>query len=215
MKRTPRATSQPAFWDARYQLEGYAFGEQPDPFVAARLSFLEGAGAISVPARFADLGAGEGRVAVHAAERGHHVTAVDFAGAGLAMARSLATKRSVCIDVAEENLTTWLPREPLDVAILLLVHLLPEARGRVLANMPALLRPGGWLIARWFHEAHAARGTFGPSKRDRLVTAQAIRDALPGGTLHQCARRSVLMASGRYLHGEADVLDVVWQALAP
>ncbi|MEM8600131.1 MAG: class I SAM-dependent methyltransferase [Bacteroidota bacterium] len=209
-----RPTSQPDFWNARYQLEGYAFGARPDPFVARALVQMETDGTLAVPSRVADLGAGEGRLAVFAAERGHQVVAVDFAADGLHKARGLARERGVTIHTAVADIQTWKPAQPLDGILLGLVHLLPAERHRLLKRLPELLRPGGVLIARWFDEAHAARGTFGPSKPDRLVTARALHNLLPSGTMLECTARTVAMDQGRYLRGVADVVDVVWQSAA-
>ncbi|MEM6783985.1 MAG: class I SAM-dependent methyltransferase [Bacteroidota bacterium] len=210
-----RTTSRPEFWNERYRTDGYAFGAQADPFVSATLQALEDEKVIPRHARIADVGAGEGRNAVHAALRGHDVVAVDFAAEGLAKAEGLATSLGVRIRTQVVDLTTWVPRVRFDVITMTLVHLLPDARQTVLSSLADSLRPQGWLIGRWFSPTQAERGTFGPSARDRLVTPEQIKEVLRGGAFRLCASRTIVLDGGRYLQGEADVLDVVWQARRP
>ncbi|MEM9996456.1 MAG: class I SAM-dependent methyltransferase [Bacteroidota bacterium] len=212
-----RTTSQAAFWNARYgwggeEPERYAFGSAPDPFIAEALLDLEQSGALGHSATVVDLGGGEGRHGVFAAHRGHHVRVVDFAETGLVVADRLAAEAGVPLEAEAADLTTWQPDRAYNLAVLGFVHLLPAERQQLLARLPTILRPGGWLVARWFTPAHAERGTFGPSARDRLVSADLLRTELKGGQWHRCNERTVVLDSGRYLRGAADVLDVVWQA---
>jgi 2-polyprenyl-3-methyl-5-hydroxy-6-metoxy-1,4-benzoquinol methylase len=58
-------------WDERYTASELLWSATPNQFVAAELSDL-------APGRAVDLAAGEGRNALWLAERGWHVTAVDF-----------------------------------------------------------------------------------------------------------------------------------------
>ncbi|MEM8556329.1 MAG: class I SAM-dependent methyltransferase [Bacteroidota bacterium] len=216
---SPRTTSQASFWNDRYgwdapEPERYAFGSAPDPFIADTLLDLEQTGALLHPANVVDLGGGEGRHGVFAAQRGHQVRVVDFAETGLVVAARLAAEAGVPLDTEAADLTTWQPDRAYDLVLLGFVHLLPAERQRLLARLQTILRPGGWLVARWFTPAHAEHGTFGPSARDRLVSADLLRAELEGGQWHRCNERTVVLDSGRYLRGAADVLDVVWQAPA-
>ena len=77
-------------WDARYAEPGYAYGTEPNDFLA------EVAGRIP-PGPVLSLGEGEGRNAVFLAGLGHAVTAVDASAVGLAKAAALASGRGVRI----------------------------------------------------------------------------------------------------------------------
>ena len=62
-------------WDERYAASELVWSATPNRFVEAELAEL-------APGRAVDLAAGEGRNALWLADRGWHVTAVDFSLAG-------------------------------------------------------------------------------------------------------------------------------------
>jgi len=77
-------------WDERYSQPGFAYGTEPNEFLAAV------AGRIPV-GPVLTLGEGEGRNAVYLAGLGHRVVAVDQSEVGLAKARRLAADRDLTI----------------------------------------------------------------------------------------------------------------------
>ncbi len=78
-------------WDERYASSEFTWSTEPNQFVAAELAGLP-------PGRALDLAAGEGRNTVWLAERGWHVTAVDFSRVGLEKGRRLGAARGVDAD---------------------------------------------------------------------------------------------------------------------
>ncbi|MFL6133228.1 MAG: class I SAM-dependent methyltransferase, partial [Nocardioidaceae bacterium] len=68
-------------WDERYAASELIWSATPNRFVEAELTSLP-------PGRAVDLAAGEGRNALWLADRGWHVTAVDFSLAGLDKGRA-------------------------------------------------------------------------------------------------------------------------------
>src|SRR5689334_24223607 len=86
-------------WDERYSQPGFAYGTEPNEFLAAA------AGRIPAGGPVLSLGEGEGRNAAYLAGLGNWVVAVDQSPVGLAMARRLAADRclsveTVCADLA-------------------------------------------------------------------------------------------------------------------
>jgi SAM-dependent methyltransferase len=55
------------------------------------------------PARIADLGCGDGRIAVGLAVRGHHVTGIDYSSSMLAAARDRAAQYGADVELAEAD----------------------------------------------------------------------------------------------------------------
>lgn len=64
-------------WDERYSEPGFAYGTDPNEFLAASLEHLPPTG------RVLCLAEGEGRNAVFLSEKGYAVTAVDSSAVGL------------------------------------------------------------------------------------------------------------------------------------
>ncbi|MGD9388135.1 MAG: SAM-dependent methyltransferase, partial [Gammaproteobacteria bacterium] len=59
-------------------------------------------------------------------------------------------------------------------------HLPPEVRQKVYPRLPAALKPGGVLLLEAYTPDQMGRGTGGPRSEDLLVTADMLRDELPG-----------------------------------
>ncbi|MEL6616856.1 MAG: SAM-dependent methyltransferase, partial [Bacteroidota bacterium] len=78
-----------AFWDARYAEPTYAYGTEPNAWLARQIDLLPASGRALVPA------SGEGRDAVWLAGQGLTVTAVDLSQEGLVKTAALANARGV------------------------------------------------------------------------------------------------------------------------
>ncbi|MEM1115650.1 MAG: class I SAM-dependent methyltransferase [Bacteroidota bacterium] len=203
---TPRQTSDPSFWDARYAGPAFAFGRAPNAVVAAEADRL-GDGA-----RVLDLGAGEGRNAVFLARRGHDVTALDVATAELDRATAWAAAEGLRLGVEEADLSGWsAPEAAYDGVVCTFVHLLSHERPAMWAAIERALRPGGVLLGEWFTPDHLRLGGPGPSRPDRLVSAGEVRDALRGGRLHVCREVERGLDEGPFLQGRAATVQVVFE----
>jgi SAM-dependent methyltransferase len=202
---SPRATSDPAFWDARYRLDAPPFGTAPSPFL------VEQAHRLPPGADVLDLGAGDGRNALWLAAQGHRATALDFSAAGLEAAAAAARRARLDVALVEANLGAWKPERAWDALVCFFVHLLPAERAAFFQNVVRALRPGGVLIAEWFCPANVALGGPGPSTPDRLVGAAEVRAALTEGTLLHCEEGRRVLDEGTFLRGPAATLRVVFQ----
>ena len=89
-----------AFWNNRFAVPQYIYGETPNVFVAEMASKIPVGPVLC-------LAEGEGRNAVHLATLGHRVTAVDQSQAGLAKARQLAAARGVEIETVHADLVNY------------------------------------------------------------------------------------------------------------
>ena len=151
----------PVDYDVRYK-GGWAYGKAPDPFLArAAAEFLPpGAAVVS-------LGEGQGRHAVHLAERGHPCLAVDLSPVGLRKSALLAEQRGVAhrVTTLVADLATFDP-PPCPWgddtnnrwgAIISVFCALPPATRRALhRRCLARLAPGGVVILVCFAPGHAA-----------------------------------------------------------
>uniref|UniRef100_A0A832I5T3 Class I SAM-dependent methyltransferase n=1 Tax=Eiseniibacteriota bacterium TaxID=2212470 RepID=A0A832I5T3_UNCEI len=192
-----------AFWDERYSAPGYAYGSQPNDFLA------EVAG--SIPAGpVLCLAEGEGRNAVHLAGLGHAVTAVDVSRVGLDKAKSLARERGVAIETVCADLADFDIRPAAWSGIVSIwVHLDPALRARVHRACVAGLAPGGALVLEAYTPRQLARGTGGPTDALRLVTLEALRRELAGLDFEIARELEREVHEGRCHHGTSSVVQVL------
>ncbi|NBB74225.1 MAG: methyltransferase domain-containing protein [Bacteroidetes bacterium] len=207
-----RESSQPAFWEVRYEREEHLFGTAPNTFVATV------ADRVPPGADVVELGAGEGRNLIFLAEtRDCSGTAVDFAPTALQHAEQLATTRTVALEVIQADVRTWGPARRWEVALVTFLQLLPGERPRLYRLLQQIVRPGGWVFAEWFRPDHLT-GDFariGPSAADRMVPAAEVRSAFANWSIERCAPADVMLQEGPRLRGAAAVLRFAAQAPHP
>src|SRR5512136_2877808 len=87
-------------WDRRYRRQGFALGEEPNPFLRKHIHLFP-------KGRALDLAAGEGRNAVFLARHGLDVDAVDISDLGLKKAQRLAGRRQVRVHTILADLDTY------------------------------------------------------------------------------------------------------------
>jgi len=163
-----------AMWDERYRAEHYAYGLEPNAFLAAQAErFRPGMRAL-VP------GDGEGRNSVWLAARGLEVDTLDLSSYGVAKARRLAAERGVSINAIEADALQWDWSDArYDVVALIFLHLVePDRRALHLSAIRAL-KPGGLIVLEAFRPEHierqkaGARG--GPRDAALLYAPEALR----------------------------------------
>ncbi len=209
MPEDDRASSHPSFWDPRYAAHDHLFGTDPNAFVAAEAHRLPSECAV------VELGAGEGRtVAWLCAQHGHRGTAVDFSRTALAQADRWAEQEGVSLQTVEADVRTWAPDRQWDAVIVTFLQLLPAERPALYQLMRTLTRPGGWMLGEWFRPAHLAEGGYdriGPSRADRMVSVEELRQAFAEDVIHRCTPEDAQLNEGELLVGRAAVVRLVAQ----
>lgn len=210
-------------WDERYAADEYVYGTEPNDFlreVARRIP----QGPVLL------LAEGEGRNAVHLAELGYEVTALDQSAPGLAKAQRLAAQRGVELTTLEADLADY-EIEPgaWSGIVAIFMHLPPELRARILGQVGRGLRPGGVFVMEAYTPAQLTHRTGGPPVRELLVTLEELRSELgaeqPAVSVQEGARptegveQSLTLAhraelerdihEGRLHHGRSAVAQVV------
>lgn len=204
----PRESSRPAFWDERYRAYPDLFSAAPNAIVAAEADRLPDG------AEVLDVAAGEGRNARFLAERGHPVTALDFAPAGLDALQQTAAEDKLPITRVCADILTWTPDRRWDAIVVTFLQLLPEERPRLFDRLRHLLRPGGLLIGVFFRPDHHtdAYADVGPPVADRMLSPAEIRQYLPAAGLHRCGPVDRHLDEGR-IAGLCALTVVVYEAV--
>ena len=161
-------------WNERYSSKEYAYGTEPNTFLAANFQHLP-------KGRVLSLAEGEGRNAVFLAQQGSVVTAVDGSQVGLDKAQVLAEARGVniervCADLAvfELGVSTW------DGIVSIFCPLPPAIRQALYRKVLAALKPGGVFLLEAYTPAQIQHGTGGGKSVELMQTAATLRAELPG-----------------------------------
>lgn len=161
-------------WNARYQIDSYLFGAQPNEFLVAQAHRL------SPGQRVLCVADGEGRNSVWLAKQRLDVEAFDISEVGVAKATRLAAEHDadVTLDVASVADFGW-PIDRYDaVAAIFIQFLTPAERPVLFDRIRRALHPGGLLLLVGYRLEQLDYGTGGPSVPEQLYSEQQLRDEL-------------------------------------
>lgn len=194
-------------WDERYSQPGFAYGTEPNEFLAEVASQIPAGPVLS-------LGEGEGRNAAFLAGLGHRVVAVDQSEVGLAKAKRLAADRGLTIETVGADLSRY-PVEPGAWAgiVSIFCHLPKQIRVPLYTELVRGLRPGGVLVMEAYTPNQIGRGTGGPSDPDMLLSLATLTEELAGLEFVHARELEREVHEGSYHTGVASVVQVV--ALRP
>lgn len=191
-------------WNERYAGEAFAFGTEPNAWLASVADRMKPAG------RILSLAEGEGRNAVWLARQGHRVEAVDGSEVGLAKARRLAEERGVALSTTVSDLAEYRPEAATyDAVILVFLHLPPALRATVHGLAEAALVPGGLLVVQAFTPRQLAFTSGGPRQAAMLYDAETLRGDFPGLEWEALREEDVELDEGPLHRGRAAVVSGV------
>ena len=169
----PDDSSEYERWEGRYRTPDYAFGKEPNYFLAACRTLLPRSGkALAV----AD---GEGRNGIWLAEQGLDVLSIDFSPTAQEKARALAKQRGVSLTIAPADVHAWdYPDAAFDVVVEIFTQFSsPAERAKKWAGMRKALKPGGLLIIQGYTPKQLQYGTGGPKQVENLYTRAMLEAA--------------------------------------
>ncbi len=187
-----------AFWDERFGTSSFAYGTEPNTFLAETLAGL-------TPGRALFVAEGEGRNAVYAAQLGWEVTAVDFSAAAREKALRLASERGVSVDYQLADVMGFDPGGNYDLIAFIFLHLPPDVRQAALRRYLAFLAPGGRVVAEVFAPGQLGRTSGGPKSAEWLISAEELRDTFASLIVERSEEVATTLAEGSYHEGPAAV----------
>lgn len=155
-------------WDERYGDADLVWSVGPNRSVAELTADL-------TPGRALDVAAGEGRNALWLAERGWHVTAIDFSQVAVERGRRLARDRDVVVDWRVADVT----RAPFEeggyeLVVVSYLHLPRAELADVHARAARAVAPGGTLVIVGHDVTNLEEGHGGPQDRDVLIAPDEV-----------------------------------------
>lgn len=205
MPQQPASPSPGDFWDQRYAEPGFAFGEEPNQWLAANRNLFRAGMRALVP------GDGEGRNGVFLAELGLNVTTVDASSIGVRKAQALAEKRGVSIEAQAADLLAWQwPKASFDVVASIYLHWPSRIRPQMHQLMMTALEPGGVIVLEAYTPrqlSHRATGSVGgPPDIDMLFEPSALRQDFAGMEILHLEEVEVVLGEGSRHTGRSSVV---------
>jgi len=190
-------------WDERYSEPGYAYGTEPNEFLAQHRPEIP-------PGPVLCLAEGEGRNAVFLAHRRHEVTAVDQSAVGLEKAQQLAKDRGVTIRTVQADLQNYdLGTAKWAGIVSIFAHVPPDLRRRVHRDVVRALRPGGIFILEAYRPEQLQLGTGGPPVAELMMTAAELERELDGLEVLLLEEKQRDVTEGRFHRGLAAVVQLI------
>jgi SAM-dependent methyltransferase len=194
-----------AAWNERYATGEYIYGTEPNAFLAERAQLLPAGG------RVLCLAEGEGRNAVHLAGLGHDVVAVDCSEVGLHKATALAAEKGVRVEAIVADLGGYeLGSAQWDGIVAIFAHVPAADRARLLASVPAALKPGGVFILEGYTPAQLPLKTGGPPVAELMYSLEVLGRELGAGLVVAHAQELTRpVVEGTYHTGDGAVVQYV------
>lgn len=197
------------FWDDRFDTDEYVYGSQPNDFVQTAAGTW-----LDAPQEVLELGVGEGRNAVHLAQQGHAVTAVDYSARGLRKTRRLADEKEVEVETIEADVREWRPERDWDAIVVTFLHLPSPERPSLYRLLREHLRPGGLLLAEWFRPEQRTQNytSGGPPDPEMMVTTDELREHFPEAGIEELTVAEPILEEGMH-QGPAATVQFVWRKM--
>ncbi|HKJ42819.1 MAG TPA: class I SAM-dependent methyltransferase [Sunxiuqinia sp.] len=191
------------FWDARFAVEEYVYGTEPNSFFKQEIEKLP-AGKILMP------GEGEGRNAVFAATLGWDVTAFDSSIEGKKKAEKLAESKNVQINYLINNYENiQLPENDFDCIGLVFTHVPLKKRREYHRKYLSSLKPGGHLIMECYSKEQIHNDTGGPRDIDMLFSEEELHTDFESCSKLSIVKEEIYHEEGQFHVGNASVIRIV------
>jgi len=193
-------------WDERFAQAEPVYGEQPNAYLCAQSLRLTPGCKILVP------GDGYGRNGLWLARQGFQVSTVDLSPVGVERAHKSAQAAGLAMSIEEADLATWTwPVAEFDAVASIFLHLPPDIRAQIHAQMLAAVKPGGLLIIEAFTPAQLQHSSGGPRQLDLLCTADILREDFRPAEALELLEVEIDLDEGRLHRGRAAVVHGVFR----
>ena len=214
------------FWNNVFSHEAYRYGTAVNSWVeqAIQRYVLNGQWfanlGIDLPDELnvVELAAGEGRNAVWLAEQMFQVTAFDQSEVAGKKTHRLADEHGVAVTVRTDDAVELGLHAPgwqgyADIVVSTFFHVAPDRKRDMFAAHRNLVRPGGLVIAEWFHPDQRTEGytSGGPPNPDMMVGVCELRTAFAEWHILECRSRIRTLEEGSGHSGDGVMTQFVAQ----
>jgi len=192
------------FWNERYSEERFAYGKEPNTFLASKIALLK------PQSKVLCLAEGEGRNAVFLSEKNHRVTAIDYSEIGLQKLMGYAKQKGLHIDSVCMDLNNYKIEEgKWDAIVCIFGHFSPDLRSKVFRQVYKGLKPGGVFLLEAYHKDQLNFRSGGPQQLELLYSVEDLRLDLSEFDAIRIERLIREISEGQYHQGASAVVQVV------
>jgi len=189
------------FWNERFAIPDYVYGQAPNQFLATELKKLT-PGKILFPAE------GEGRNAVYAAQNGWQVTAYDFSEKAREKAIALASAAQVNVNyLIASHEEAHFADHTFDVIALIYAH--TPFRAALHNKVMQWVKPGGILLVEGFSKEQLRYQSGGPKDPQLLFSVEELEHDFSGCKEINIRQELIFLSEGAFHRGEASVIRAV------
>ena len=191
------------FWNEKYANTDYAYGTEPNEFLASAVTKLKRGETLS-------LAEGEGRNAVWLAQQGFTVSSIEQSEKGVAKTLRLALQRGVIVMAERGELENFnIQPNSWDLVVSIYAHTPQELRRKLHRQVVAGLKPGGVFILEAYTPAQIPNNTGGPKDASLMPTAELLRSELHGLVFDHLEEVERDVVEGSLHTGTAHVVQLV------
>ena len=191
------------FWNEKFANTDYAYGTEPNDFLASAVTNLKRGATLS-------LAEGEGRNAVWLAQQGFTVSAIEQSEKGVGKTLRLALQRGVIVMAERGELETFhIQPNSWDLVVSIYAHTPQELRRKLHRQVVAGLKPGGVFVLEAYTPAQIANNTGGPKDVSLMPTVELLRSELAGLVFDHIEEVERDVVEGSLHTGPAHVVQVV------
>jgi cyclopropane fatty-acyl-phospholipid synthase-like methyltransferase len=192
------------FWESRYAEDGFAYGTDPNTYLASFAATFQKGNRVLV------IGDGEGRNGVWLAQQGCEVVSIDQSQVGLDKAQILAAEKNVKIETICADLSSWdWPESEYDAVVIIYVHFPPDIREQLHHKVVAALKTGGQLIMESFTPEQLNYESGGPPVLEMLYTAEMMQNDFKSLEIQQLEECITELNEGKYHCGKGAVVRLL------
>lgn len=192
------------FWNERYAQKDYAYGMQPNAFLAEMISQLPEKGKILFPAE------GEGRNAVYAAKKRFEVYAFDTSSEGKKKAAKLAKEYDVKVDYQVGVLEDLNFEEAsFDGVVFIYAHFPKAIRKAMHQQILKLLKPNGIVIFEAFSKEQLQYPSGGPKDIAMLFSEDEVKEEFENIAFDFIKTEIIELNEGPYHQGLGSVVRFI------
>lgn len=192
-----------AKWNERYATGEFAYGKEPNRFLAEAEPAFSGKDILCV----AD---GEGRNGVWLAQKGYNVTSIDYAQAGIDKINRFAEAQGVSIKTYCADLfKISLKKETFDGVVVIYSHFNENDSTVLFEKYKYSLKSNGIIIFEVYSKNQLGNTSGGPRNIDLLYDINFIKNSFKDMEMIRCEEKEITLAEGPLHQGKANVIRMI------
>lgn len=190
-------------WDERYNSTEYAYGVEPNKFLAEHFNTIK-------KGKILSLAEGEGRNAVFLAQQGYSVTAIDTSIVGLNKGKKLAMKNNVDVEFIHADINEfYLGNQRWDGIISIFFPLPSQQRQTLYKKLAHAVKPNGVFFLEAYTPQQINNNTGGGKIADVMQSKQSIQRELLGFNFKHLLELERNITEGIYHTGVGSVVQAI------